>query len=125
MQKIVSIILISLILGSCQTTTKVNITTNVPDAKVTVDGKPLGNTPISSVKIKNNSGKTYSVVVEKEGYETLQTRLHTETKNANVAGLVVGYSLCWLIIPALLLLNGLWLDGPVEDQYFVLKEAAN
>ncbi|GHV48792.1 hypothetical protein AGMMS49546_39520 [Spirochaetia bacterium] len=76
------------------------------------------------IRIKNNSGDSYRVIIEKEGYETLQTRLQTETKGANVAAVVVGYALCWLILPAALLFNAFWVNGPVPDQYFVLKEAA-
>jgi hypothetical protein len=124
MEKAISILLIALVLAGCQTTTKVNISTNVPDAQVVVDGKVLGNTPVREAKIKNSSGKTYPVVIEKEGYETFRGSLTTETKTAAATAVVVGYILSPLILPLLLCINALWIDGPREDQYFVLEEEA-
>jgi hypothetical protein len=104
-------------------TTRVNINTNVPGAQVTVDGKTLGATPIFEAKIKNSTGKTYQVIIEKEGYETMRGVLQKETKSANAAAVVVGYALCWLVLPMLLWINGAWMEGPVPDQYFVLTES--
>jgi hypothetical protein len=124
MEKAVSILLIAIILAGCQTTTQVNINTNVPDASVVVAGQPVGNTPVNQVKIKNSSGKTYPVVIQKEGYETFRGVLTTETKTANATAVVIGYVLSPLILPMLLWINGLWIDGPQENQYFVLKEEA-
>jgi uncharacterized protein YcfL len=124
MEKLVSVLLIAIMLAGCQTTTKVNINTNVPGASVVVDGKPLGNTPIEKVKIKNSSGRSYPIIIEKEGYETVRGVLATETKSANATAVVVGYVFSWLLLPAFLCINALWIEGPQPNQYFVLKEAA-
>jgi hypothetical protein len=124
MEKAISLLLITIMLAGCRTTSMVNINTNVPDATVVVDGKVIGNTPIHQVKMKNSSGRTYLVIIEKEGYETYRGVLSTETKTANTTAVVVGYVLSFLILPMLLWVNGLWISGPQEDQYFVLKEDA-
>jgi hypothetical protein len=102
----------------------VNITTNVPEALVAVDGKVVGNTPVERVKIKNSSGRRYPVIIQKEGYETFQGALTTETKSAAATAVVVGYVFSWLGLPMLLWINALWIEGPQPDQYFVLQEAA-
>jgi hypothetical protein len=122
MEKAVGILLIAIMLVGCQTTTRVNINTNVPDATVIVDGEVLGTTPLQKTRIKNSTGKTYQIIIQKEGYETFRGVLATETKNANAVAAVVGYILSPLILPLLLCLNGLWTDGPQENQYFVLQE---
>jgi uncharacterized protein YcfL len=124
MEKTVSILLIALILAGCQTTTMVNINTNVPDAMVVVDGKIIGNTPIQQVEIKNSSGRSYPVIIQKEGYETFRGTLATETKPAAATAVGIGYIFWWLLLPMFLYINALWIEGPQPDQYFVLKEAA-
>ncbi|MDR1099287.1 MAG: PEGA domain-containing protein [Treponema sp.] len=124
MKEAVSVLMITLILAGCQTTTQVNINTNVPDALVVVDGKIIGNTPIQQVTIKNSSGRSYPVVIQKEGYEVFRGVLATETKPAAAAAVGVGYIFWWLLLPMLLYVNALWMEGPLPDQYFVLKEAA-
>jgi hypothetical protein len=123
MEKALGVLLIALVLAGCQTTTMVNINTNVPDAQVVVDGKIIGTTPIERVPIKNSSGRTYPVIIEKEGYEIYRGSLATETKAANATAVVVGYIFFPLILPLLLCINALWIDGPQSDQYFVLQEA--
>ncbi|WP_169313405.1 PEGA domain-containing protein [Treponema primitia] len=123
MKKLICLLLILAIFTGCQTTTLVNINTNIPDARVTIDGKTVGSTPITKTKIKNSVDKKYRIVIEKEGYETLQRTLHTETKKANAAAVVVGYVFCWALIPMLLWINAAWLEGPVPDQYFILTES--
>jgi hypothetical protein len=121
--RIIGILLIVAFFSGCQTTTLVNINTNVPGAQVVLDGKVLGTTPITGVKIKNSPSRNYRVVIEKEGYETLQRTLQKETKTAAATAVVVGYVLSWLILPMLLWINGIWIEGPVPDQYFVLTES--
>ncbi|MDR3191934.1 MAG: PEGA domain-containing protein [Treponema sp.] len=124
MGKAVSALLIAMMITGCQTTTKVNINTNVPGASVVVDGRIIGNTPIQQVKIKNSSGRSYQVIIEKEGYETFRGKLATETKTANAVAAGVGYVFSWLLLPMFLYINALWIEGPQPDQYFILKEAA-
>jgi hypothetical protein len=123
MKKIIGLSLIVTMLLGCATSTNVNINTNVPDANVVVNGKQLGKTPINSVKIKNKSGQSYQVIIEKEGYKTYTGYLQKEDKHGAMAAVIVGYSLCWLVLPALLLLYAMNLEGPVSDQYFVLEKA--
>ncbi|MDR0449984.1 MAG: PEGA domain-containing protein [Treponema sp.] len=124
MEKVISLLLIAVMLAGCQTTTKVNINTNVPDASVTVDGRLIGNTPLQKVKIKNSSGKSYRIIIEKEGYETFRGALATEIKSANAVAIGVGYVFSWLLLPMFLWINALWIEGPQPNQYFILEEAA-
>lgn len=121
MSKFIAMLLAGILLMGCSTT-KVNINTNVPDAKVVVDGKMLGQTPINSVKIKNTSGRSQTVVIEKEGYKPYIGLLQKENKNGATVAVIIGYSFCWLLLPALLLLNAQYVSGPVPDQYFVLEK---
>jgi hypothetical protein len=124
MRKIASLLLVVMALTACQTTTRVNINTNVPGASVVVNGKMLGSTPVQRVKIKNSSGSGYQVIIEKEGYETFRGRLATETKTANAVAVGVGYVFSWLLLPLFLCINALWIEGPQPEQYFVLNEVA-
>jgi hypothetical protein len=106
----------------CQTTSTINITTNVPDAFVVLEGKPIGNTPLTGLKVKNNTGSLYPIIIQKEGYETLQRNLQAETKWGSAVGAYMGYALCWLILPLPLLINAKYINGPVENHYFILEE---
>lgn len=124
MEKTISALLIAIMLAGCQTTTFVNINTNVPDALVVVDGKVAGTTPIQELPVKNSSGRRYQVIIQKEGYETYQGALNTETKTANATAAGIGYIFGILILPLFLCINALWVEGPQPDQYFILKEEA-
>jgi len=121
MKKFISLLLIGILLSGCATT-KVNINTNVEGAKVIVDGKEMGQTPIKSIKLKNSSGKQYQVVIEKDGYKTYQGTLNKEDNVAAIAAVIIGYTFIWLLLPALLLLNAPYMEKPVKDQYFVLEK---
>jgi len=114
-QKVISLILVGMLLSSC-VSTKVKFNTNIEGAKVTVDGKTLGETPIESTKIKNNQGRNYQVIIEKEGYKTYHGYLRTEDKKGAIAASVAGY---FFLFP--LLIYGLYISGPTPDQYFVLE----
>jgi hypothetical protein len=116
------VLLTSVCFLGCQTTSTINITTNVPDAFVVLDGKPIGNTPLTKIKVKNNSGNSYPIIIQKEGYETLQRTLQSETKWGSAVGAYMGYAFCWLLLPLPLLLNAKWINGPVKDHYFILEE---
>ena len=120
MKKIIGLVLAGVLLFGCATT-KVNINTNVEDARVIIDGKLLGQTPIESVKIKNTT-RTYQAVIEKEGYKTYQGNLRTETNTPAVVAIVFGYTFSFLILPLLLFINANYVIKPVADQYFVLEE---
>jgi len=122
MKKVISLIMIVILFLSGCATTKVNINTNVEGAKVTIDGKVIGETPINSTKLKNSSGKEYHVIIEKEGYKTYQGSLRKELNTGAVVSVAIGYSLCFLILPAFLLINALYIERPVPDQYFVLEK---
>jgi hypothetical protein len=121
-KKIIALLVMGALLSGCATT-RVNINSNVGGAKVIVDGKVLGETPINSVKIKNNSDRSIPVIIEKEGYKTYQGNLQQENKTGAMVAVVIGYSFSWLLLPALLLLNLQYIRGPVSDQYFVLEVA--
>ncbi|MDR1277121.1 MAG: PEGA domain-containing protein [Treponema sp.] len=125
MNKIISVAVIAAFFSACQTTTLVNINTNVPGAQVVLDGKIIGATPINDYKVKNSAGKKYQVIIEKEGYEPVQRNLQTETKTANQVAVVIGYAFGILILPAFLMLNALWMEGPVPDQYFILEKSGS
>jgi len=122
MKKFIALLLAGIILSSCATTT-VNIGTNADGATVIVDGRIRGQSPINPIKLKNSSGKQYEVIIEKEGYKTFQGNLKKEDNMPAVIAVVVGYSFCWLLLPALLLINAQYMEKPVEDQYFLLEKA--
>ena len=124
MKKIIALLVMGALLSGCATTTSVNFNTNVEGAKVVVDGKLLGQTPINSVEIKNNSGRDYLVIIEKEGYKTYRGNLQKEEKTGAMTAVIVGYILgSFLILPFLLCIYGQYVSGPVPDQYFVLEAA--
>ncbi|QQO09167.1 PEGA domain-containing protein [Breznakiella homolactica] len=99
-----------LCIAGCSTSTKVTIDSSPQGAQVILDGKVIGDTPIYDYKISNRLGRVYSVVLQKEGHQTLHTKLKTETKAASVVGAVL------LLVPVI------WVEGPQENQYFLLPE---
>jgi hypothetical protein len=121
MNRIIGLLLIGILLAGCATT-NVNIGANVDGAKVVVDGKVVGSTPVNSIKLKNSAGKTYPIVIEKEGYKTFQGALKTEANAPAITAIIIGYTFFWLLLPALLLINLQYTDKPVADQYFVLEK---
>jgi len=123
MSKFIAVILLSIFLFSCATT-DVSFNTNVEGAKIIVDGKVLGETPLK-VEMKNNSGANYQVIVEKEGYQTFRGNLKKEDKMGAIAALYIGYSFIFLLLPALLIINAKYISGPVEEQYFYLEPETN
>ena len=120
MKRIIGLLLIAVMLLGCATT-YVNFNTNVDDARVIVDGVVLGQTPIDSVKMKNST-RGYQIIIEKEGYQTYQGRLRTEDNGPALAAVIIGYSLSFLILPLLLLINLKYTTKPIENQYFILEE---
>ena len=122
MKKIIALLVMGALLSGCSTT-MVSINTNVEGAKVIVDGKLLGETPIDSVPIKNKTGSAYQVIIEKEGYKPFRSILQKEDKAGASVAVYIGYAFCWLLLPALLLINMQYMEGPVPDQYFVLEAA--
>jgi len=124
MKKIIGLLLIGIMLAGCATT-KVNINTNVDGARVIVDGRLLGQTPIISTKIKNNTGNNYPIIIEKEGYKTYRGNLYREDKMGAIVATTIGYIFAFpFILPLLLCINGLYINGPVADQYFILEAEA-
>jgi len=121
MKRFIGLLLLAVFFVTSCSTTRVNITTNVPDAKVTVDGRHIGNSPISSAKLKNSSGKQYTVIVEKEGYKTHYGILQKEEKGGAAAAVVIGYMFSWLILPLALLINLKYVEGPVKNHYIILQ----
>ena len=121
MKRIIGSLLLVTLLLSCATS-KVNITSNVEGANIILDGKPLGQTPIYSATVPNVSGRSYEVVIEKEGYQPYRGFLRKESNTPALVAVIVGYSLIVFILPALLLFNYQYLERPVENQYFILEE---
>ena len=122
MKKAIGIVLIGTLLFGCATT-NVTITTNVDGARVVADGTPLGETPIHSAKIRNTSGRSIQVVIQKEGYKTYRGILQTENNTPAQVAVILGYIFCGLLLPALLLINTQYTQRPVANQYFILEEA--
>ena len=121
MKKLIGLILICTIVSSCATSTKINISTNVPAATVVIDGKMLGETPLTSVELKNKSG-SYHITIEKEGYKTYNGLLWKEFKKGPMTAVITGYFLCLLVLPMLLWLYLPYTEGPMEDHHFLLEE---
>ena len=80
---IVVTIFVSLLLQSCSsiisgTTQKITITSNVNGADVSINGNPVGTTPLTT-RIKRE--KTMHLIVKKEGYENYQSVMQTRLDN--------------------------------------------
>lgn len=101
--------LLAAVLAGCTMTTKITIETDVPGAQVNLDGNIIGVTPIQNYKVKNRIGKEYPVLLTKEGYKPIHSRLKTEIKTASVVG------------AALILIPIIWVEGPQRLQYFTME----
>ncbi len=102
----VSLVLI-LIMSSCATL--VRIETDIPDAKVKLDGQSIGNTPVEK-SLSDGIWENYDIVIEKDGYRTLRTRLNKEFK----VGTFIGGLFLWPLL--------LWVYGPEPIQFFELEK---
>ena len=104
----ISAILLILFCTSCVTSTRVHIDANVSDAEVIIDGKRIGFTPVD-VTISNAVWEDHDVILQKDGYKTLQTDLEKEIKIVNtICGITIWY-------PSLL-----WCFGPKPYQYYLM-----
>ena len=101
--------LLAAVFTGCTMTTKVTIETDVPGVQVNLDGSIIGVTPIQNYKIKNRIGKEYPVLLTKEGYKPVHSRLKTETKTASIVGAIL------VLIPII------WVEGPQKLQYFTME----
>ena len=91
---------------------RVTFNTQPPGAKVYVDGNLIGVSPASFVE-KSGFGKGYSIRIEKEGYQTLNT---SEKQVINVLYLVLSLVFACPI--------GLLFMMTLEDQYnYTLQRA--
>jgi caspase domain-containing protein/PEGA domain-containing protein/class III cytochrome C family protein len=52
---------------------KVSIESNVTEARVFVDGHPIGTTPLSDIEVSEGE---HRILVEKQGYDTYQKKIH-------------------------------------------------
>jgi len=113
--KFTGLFLIAVILGSmltsCVTSTAVRMNSDVEGANVTIDGVPIGVTPLQT-KMSNAIWEDPDVILKKEGYKDLVTSVKKEVKPVN---LVCGIIIWW---PSLL-----WVYGPKKDQNFVMSKA--
>jgi hypothetical protein len=108
MKQIVALLLVSvLLLSSCATL--VRIETNVPGAKLKLDGQTVGSTPVEK-SLSDAIWENYDVVIEKDGYRVLRTRLNKEFK----VGTFIGGLFLWPLL--------LWIYGPEPNQLFELEK---
>ena len=101
----------AIFLSGCVTRTNVSFTTSEPGAEVYLDYELIGTTPLEH-RISNGVWENPDVLIRKEGYEDINTRLDKELKAVN---LVFGI-LLWF--PSLL-----WVYGPENTQSYTLVEA--
>jgi hypothetical protein len=87
----------------------VHIETSVPDAKVTINGQMAGSTPVSK-SLSDAIWENYDIVIEKDGYKTVHTRLQKEFK----VGTFIGGLLVWPLL--------LWTYGPEPYQTFEMEK---
>jgi hypothetical protein len=108
MKKVLALLLIAvLFMSGCATL--VRIETNVPDAKVRLDGQPIGSTPLEK-SLSDAIWKNYDILIEKAGYHVLRTRLNKEFK----VGAFIGGLFIWPLL--------LWTYGPEPYQTFELEK---
>ncbi len=106
MRKFLALLLIAIVmLSSCSTL--VRIETNVPDATVKIDGQVVGKTPLE-VNLSDAIWEKYDVVIEKNGYAVIRSRLNKEFK----VGTFIGGLFVWPLL--------LWTYGPEPNQNFEL-----
>ena len=104
------VVIVMLVLSACITNTQVTFDSNVDGAKVTLDQRPLGNTPMT-VLLGNAVWEGGTILAEADGYRDVRLPLQKELK---VANLVFGL-LLWP--PSLL-----WVWGPAPIQYINFVE---
>ena len=109
-KKIIIIGLVTVLLSSCVTKSRVGFDSNVLGAELYIDGEYYGEIP-TTVRLSNAAWKDPEVVLQKEGYRTLYTSLDREVKAVN---LVFGVTIWW---PSLL-----WMYGPDREQYYTMRE---
>lgn len=96
--------------SSCVMSTRVTIETVPSEAEVYVDGKLIGESPVTE-KMSNAFWEDPDILIKKEGYDDLRTDLDKEIITTNlIAGLLLWF-------PSLL-----WVYGPDEDQRYILSE---
>jgi len=82
----------------------------VPDgAEVSINRQPVGDTPVKK-ELTSFIGNNYDVEIEKEGFETIETRMEKEMK----VGIFIGGFFIWPL--------WLWCYGPLDYYYFELDE---
>lgn len=108
MRRSLALLLVAIVLlSSCSTL--VRIETSVPDATVKIDGQVVGKTPLE-VNLSDAIWEEYDVVIEKDGYVVLRSRLNKEFK----VGTFIGGLIIWPLL--------LWTYGPEPYQNFELNK---
>ena len=105
-KRVACLVLIALLLASCAT--MVRIETNIPGATVKINNEKAGSTPVVK-SLSDFAFANYNVIIEKEGYETINTQLAKEVK----AGTLIGGLFIWPLL--------LWCYGPMPYQAFELN----
>lgn len=99
-----------LVLAGCSTT--VMIDTNVEKASVRLNGRDIGETPVT-VELSNAIWEEYYVDISKSGYKSVHAYLQKEPKVGPIIG---GF---FIYIP------WLYAYGPAPNQYFYLEKIEN
>jgi len=108
MKKFVTLIVIAAVfLSGCAT--MVRIDTNVPDAKITINGQPVGTAPVTT-SLSDAIWENYTFTIQKDGYKTVRGVLNKEFK----VGTFIGGLFLWPLL--------LWTYGPQPFQTFELEK---
>jgi hypothetical protein len=113
--KVIGILMISVFIGSCASTTTMRVTVTDPDgrpvdnATVMVNGENIGQTPNAITEVSNFAGTETEITVSKEGYYATRTEAAHKVKPKNI---VLGTLLNVFAF--------LWVVGPKTQQNVVL-----
>jgi hypothetical protein len=131
--------LLLVFLNACAHT--VHMTSEPPGAMVTIDGQPIGRTPVDFDE--QTGRKTYQLRVEKDGYQAFETSLSQDFINteyavaagAGAAGVAAGgcfggLFVCWPVywggglVGAGLLVYSIFQNKQLKDRYHFRLEPA-
>ena len=113
--KVVCVIMILVLFGSCATSTMVKIYTTeengkpINDATVTLNGQVVGQTPNAQMRISNFAGTNPQFTIYKEGYNVVRKELVKEVKPRNVIFGLLMNVFAWL-----------WVYGPKPYQEIIM-----
>ena len=109
MKRLISVLVV-VIFVFCSCATVVQIDSEPRGAKVTLDGRYLGETPVET-QLSNAVWESYVVEIEKDGYRPVYAELRKEIK---LGPGIAGFFFMWPL--------WLWAYGPESYQSFTLRE---